>query len=112
MSKPTLFMNFPTRQSFLQAFMKTKPLGVDLPRLYKGFLNISKTFYLCLTSSHSDNFTASWKSKHVLPFKKYVRLQKHDIQHLNKTKQTNLKVFVNFKSFEIHKSVYIKLQEF
>lgn len=85
---------------------------VGLPRLCKEFLNISKTRYFCLTSSHSDNFTASWKSKHVPPFKKYVKLQKHDIQSLNKTKQTNLKIFMNFNSSEIHKSVYIKLREF
>lgn len=109
--KPTLFMNFPTRQSFLQAFMKNKTLGVGLPRLSKGFLNISKTCYLCLTSSLSDNFTASWKSKHVLPFKKCVKLQKHDIQSLNKTKQTNLKVFMNFKSFDIH-NLYILSRNF
>lgn len=60
----------------------------------------------------SDNFTSSWKSKHFFPLKKYIKLQKHDIQGLNKTKQTNLKIFMNFKSFKIHKSGYMRLQEF
>lgn len=92
--------------------MKNKTLGIDLPQLFKGFLNISKTCYLCLTSIHSDNFTSCWKSKQVLPFKKYFKLQKHHIQRLNKTKQTNLKIFMNFKPLETHKSGYIKLQEF
>lgn len=54
---------------------------------------------------------SSWKSKHFFPLKKCIKLQKHEIQGLNKTKQTNLKIFMNFKSFKIHKSVYIKLQE-
>lgn len=112
MSKPTLFMNFPKRQSFFWAFMKNKTFGIDLLRLFKGFLNISKTCYLCLTSIHSDNFTSCWKSKQVLPFKKYVKLQKHHIQSLNKAKQTNLKIFMNFKPLETRKSGCIKLQEF
>lgn len=111
MSKPTLFMNFPKRRSFFCDFMKNKTLGIDLPRPFKGFLNISKTCYLCLTCIRSDNFTSCWKSKHVLPFKKYVKLQKHHIRSLNKTKQTNLKIFMNFKPLETRKSGYIKLQE-
>lgn len=97
MSKPTLFMNFPKRQSFFWAFMKNKTFSRDLPRLFKEFLNISNTCYLCLTSIHSDNFTSCWKSKHVLPFKKCVKLQKHHIQSLNKTKQNKPKIFMNFQ---------------
>lgn len=102
--------------SFSRVLIKNKHLDCICLGDLKVFLIFSKMcylcFFICLTSILSDNFTSSWKSKHFFPLKKCIKLQKHEIQSLNKTKQTNLKIFVNFKSFKIHKSVHIRLQEF
>lgn len=90
---------------------------MHLPRLYEGFPSIFQNvlplfLYMYNSFVFSDNFTSNLESKHFFPLKKYIKLQKHDVQGLKKTKQTNLKIFMNFKSFKIQKSVYIRLQEF
>lgn len=75
-------------------------ISLDYVRFFQYCPSCATFVPLHLTSSPADNFTSSWKSKHLFPLKKYIKLQKHDIQCLNKTKQANLKIFMNFKSFK------------